>query len=509
MLALTGGEANKPVSISRISGFPKMRQYKPLSRIKQALKLSTSLELTDAKHIRRRLPLAIPPNVEPANLEAEAAAAVQPGQSLVDPARPWLTKGMLKPTGFEEYFVDGPITPADYVHDRELYDTHKLFEERIEYAIQQYCSRRKFHSDIRHIFDAFMAYGGIDSRPRQFTGGLGAQDYDGMDASEIAASRATHFVAAHVEKQDSKWVVDFAGVARGVLCSETVNHATGNPRAAGKFVTVLSNFYRYLLHRDVCPEYQGQIMEALDVCRTASIELEAAMLVSWALPDKFAKAASIVSGGMFAQLVDSTLGEDGAVSSGTGLTRAAAEADLRAAFQQLGTAEQADEDLSSTSLVITSERDVRLQIMAIEPPAALENTPLTHGTRFGKMACRELEETFEGPLHDHHELLVFWIDQETLGKCFTGMKMDVTVCENSVGCRWIERVKSANPSYYHVIANDIYEKEDDAVLPKEWYKRERTILEQGYKIQRDDPDDQELMMDESHDNTTDEALHSV
>jgi len=63
MLALTRGSENWPVSVSRISGFYKMRQYKPHSQVKESLRKSTFLEFTDSKHIRRRVPLAIKPTV--------------------------------------------------------------------------------------------------------------------------------------------------------------------------------------------------------------------------------------------------------------------------------------------------------------------------------------------------------------------------------------------------------------------------------------------------------------
>jgi len=65
MLGLTGGSENWPVSISRICGFYKMRQYKPLTQVKASLRKSTFLEFTDNKHIKRRVPLSIQPKVTP------------------------------------------------------------------------------------------------------------------------------------------------------------------------------------------------------------------------------------------------------------------------------------------------------------------------------------------------------------------------------------------------------------------------------------------------------------
>ena len=51
--------------------------------------------------------------------------------------KPWLTKGMLKETGFEEYFADAPITPAQYEENRQLYDPDNIFSARIEAAIHE------------------------------------------------------------------------------------------------------------------------------------------------------------------------------------------------------------------------------------------------------------------------------------------------------------------------------------------------------------------------------------
>lgn len=177
-----------------------------MAQVKESLRRSTFLELVDNKHIRRRSPLKVKPTVQ---------ADMMPEQPAKD--KPWLTKGMLKPTGFEANFADAPLTPAEFAVEKDLYDPEISFETRIETAIQRYRSRRKFHQGTAHIFNAFLSFGGIESSPRQFTGGISKEDLEERDASEIAAMLAQDFVSQDVINHGDKWEVDFAAVARGFL----------------------------------------------------------------------------------------------------------------------------------------------------------------------------------------------------------------------------------------------------------------------------------------------------
>ena len=60
-----------------------------------------------------------------------------------------------------------------------------------------------------------MSYGGIESGPKMF-GGSDNKDLAEMDAAEIAAVTAVHFVSEDILYTD-RWEVDFAGVAKGFL----------------------------------------------------------------------------------------------------------------------------------------------------------------------------------------------------------------------------------------------------------------------------------------------------
>ena len=85
-------------------------------------------------------------------------------------------------------------------------------------AIQRYKAKRNFDSERKDLFDKYMGYGGIDTGPKMFSGGLDAKLLADKNAAEIATMAATNFVGADKDNEgDSKFVVDFDGVVKGFL----------------------------------------------------------------------------------------------------------------------------------------------------------------------------------------------------------------------------------------------------------------------------------------------------
>lgn len=115
LLGFTGLEGTNPVSISLITGFKKMKQFRPNSAVREALRGSDVVEVVDSKHIKRRKPLSIRPSVTPRIDINRYKKQFQAAQ------QPHLTPGMLKPTGFELYATEGPISPAQYEKNLEKY----------------------------------------------------------------------------------------------------------------------------------------------------------------------------------------------------------------------------------------------------------------------------------------------------------------------------------------------------------------------------------------------------
>jgi hypothetical protein len=203
-----------------------MRAYKPKSLVVAALRKSTFLEVsTDGKSIKRKIPfqgkclldadflddpeIAYDPRVRKA---AEQTVVVQQQKKELPPG---MTKGMMKPTGFEDAYTEPLLTPAEAEEEERMYDEDKAFVERIEVAIQRFKQRRRMHAMYAHVFDKLMRFGGVESSQRM-NQGISQAEMREMDAEEIARALATHTVPwDRTEKK--KWIVDFQGVGAAFL----------------------------------------------------------------------------------------------------------------------------------------------------------------------------------------------------------------------------------------------------------------------------------------------------
>ena len=86
--------------------------------------------------------------------------------------------------------------------------------------MQRYKAKRKFSPIKLDIWTKFIKFGGIETGPRQFTGRLSKEDMEDKTAAEISQLTATDFARDDqydLESSDSKWIVDFEGVAKGFL----------------------------------------------------------------------------------------------------------------------------------------------------------------------------------------------------------------------------------------------------------------------------------------------------
>jgi len=62
---------------------------------------------------------------------------------------------------------------------------------------------------------------------------------------------------------------------------------------------LLTNFYNYILHHDVCPEYSNDILAARTICQTAAEELPKIVKVREMLPGAFNIAMSTLTKGRY------------------------------------------------------------------------------------------------------------------------------------------------------------------------------------------------------------------
>ena len=91
-------------------------------------------------------------------------------------------------------------------------------DRRIEVAIQRYSAKRNLDSARKNVFDKWMAYGGVDTGPKMFSGGLDLNTISDKTAAEIRTLTATHAVGQDKgDVGESEYMVDFEGVAKGFL----------------------------------------------------------------------------------------------------------------------------------------------------------------------------------------------------------------------------------------------------------------------------------------------------
>jgi hypothetical protein len=125
------------------------------------------------------------------------------------------SKNMMKPTGFESTYIEAPLRPEEAAEEEAMYDPDRLFDERIELAIQNFKEKRRMHEMYAHVFNKLMRFGGVESSPR--TGqGVSNQDLEGLDKAKKAELLKTHTIPDD-RADEEKWVVDFAGVAKAFL----------------------------------------------------------------------------------------------------------------------------------------------------------------------------------------------------------------------------------------------------------------------------------------------------
>ncbi|KAB5539495.1 Argonaute siRNA chaperone complex subunit Arb1-domain-containing protein [Coniochaeta sp. 2T2.1] len=201
-------------------------------------------------------------------------------------------------TGFEEGFCDPPMTPAEAEEEKnDIYSPNRPFEDRMQDALQRYRARRRMDSNRKNLFDKYLELGGIDTSPRMFQG----KKYMNMtDATndEIRGMTATDIIGGssngrfYDPREPEDWDVDFAGVVAGYF-SERIFKLAGTDLSVIKMAAdVVENLLNYILHHDVCPEYNDNIKQAKAICQESVDQITRCFRVIWEAPGDFNIACS-------------------------------------------------------------------------------------------------------------------------------------------------------------------------------------------------------------------------
>ncbi|KAI9801745.1 MAG: hypothetical protein M1825_003117 [Sarcosagium campestre] len=397
-----------------------------------------------------------------------------------------------KPSGFEENFADTPLTRAEHAEEvNDLYHRSRPFSEyvfmseheatavtkfirRIEACIQRYRARRRMDSVRKDIFDKYLALGGINTGPKMFGGGMDQRDLEERDAEEIANMAAIDHVPndkTSAGQEGSRWVVDFEGIVRCFFSCTVPDHLDiTNPEKVKTITNIVTNFLNYVLYHNVCPEYEGQVYAAREICKKAEVELVKIDQVTRLLPGKFNAACSTLYGGFYKDLYssDHEVMEDDEI---VGMSDKEAEVAIKTALAALGTEPQIDMVEKGTKIQVVSKEEIFFEVTEITLPDE-ETKQFYDGQLLGKfkplgrMQAKLWANPYAPPvdMSDDEEspesipkekVYEFWLEEDILLACFLGMKVQAVVRETNIGIQYFDLATQVNCSFFMNVENEL------------------------------------------------------
>jgi hypothetical protein len=401
--------------------------------------------------------------------------------------KPASQRGSDKPTGFEDFFADAPLTPEQHAEERELYDPGLHFIDRILVAIGRFERTRKMSPERRDILYKYLSYGNVECGPNMFQGG---QDLTKMDKSTIANILTNASITEEkrdLETETSLYAVDFLGCMKGFLSRHAARLYGFDQRdQLDRVTSTLERFMNYLLQHDVCPEYSAEILETRNFCRyDANAELWAVAEATRRLPGDFNRACSTLFGGQYAENYDGETWwgpEEIAGSVFVGLKPEEASQILH-----FGVAGAAREDVfafyleavngGKTLEVVSVEEATGLEITRVEPPTSECKEVYTRNSKHfrpvGRVYARpwknpdappedltdeerwKLEKEYEGEGEKEKEQeYVFFLESIIQEDLRVGMKLEATVRTLNCGLMYFDEFLTLYPSFDTYLANE-------------------------------------------------------
>jgi len=273
-------------------------------------------------------------------------------------------------------------------------------------------------------------------------------------------------------------------------------------------IGTLRNFFNYLLHHDVCPEYVDQVQACREICDQAVTEFWNIAQVAPLLPGTFNQACSKLFGGTFQKMNTTNEGfDDSASGSPIGITEDQAYQAFKIGFTAYATdtmmATYKTESVTQSFRILSTE-EASLEVTATALGSAdpetlpLYNSHHAHNLKpLGKLYAQtwhnptalaeDLTEDEEAELASKPSSLKeyeFWLEDEVLEKCFVGMKMEADVKELSFGVCYFDAVFGVYASFFNVLPNGLMvgwrEVEKEWLKPREERRSaEGSVVEEG------------------------------
>lgn len=243
------------------------------------------------------------------------------------------------------------------------------------------------------------------------------------------------------------------------------------------YTAIIRNFLNYILHHDVCPEYNDQIQAARRVCDQADRELWDIAQADDLLPGDFHRACAEIFGGTYQGLYVGDQDWAEGVSGGRGMKPETARNTFRIALTAQGSEETFKKYHSQSkdkSICVTSVFDTNLEVTELIPPSeeilALYKDPAAKDLKpVGKLRAKtwrnplsypddltEEEEAAEASgetgTTEHFE---FWVEEDLLQHCFVGMKLETKVHRTSFGVDYLDAITGMWCSFLRVLPNEL------------------------------------------------------
>lgn len=247
------------------------------------------------------------------------------------------------------------------------------------------------------------------------------------------------------------------------------------------------SFFRYLRFHRVCPEYDGQLAAALEICDAAEEQLPKVHAIGLALPGDFNKAASVLFGGTQAGMYTgdkswaAELGQDGMKIEEIGMREEEAKIKFGTGLAVLGSDEQFSL-YESSSMRVLSNDSACLEVIGIDLPStdtkaayAAQSTIYQYKVQLrclGKLSCKTWYnddcDEFDLPRDSgkypdgkpreagKSRSYEFWLEEDILRDCFVGMKMDANILVLSGGLSILDDVKETMCSFHVWLANELW-----------------------------------------------------
>lgn len=244
-------------------------------------------------------------------------------------------------------------------------------------------------------------------------------------------------------------------------------------------VGIIRNFFNYLLHHDVCPDYKDQVYAARTLCDKAEKELWSLSQCNAMLPGDFNKACSEIFGGMYQGMW--TANQEWMQGMDLDYDIGISPQQARKVFKY-ALAVNADDDTHETYRKQLGEKTT--EITSVKENTGFEVTEILLPTQetldfyaqpdaaglkpVGKMRAKtwiiptaaeeDLTEEEEAALAaktpeiKHYE---FWVENDVLSHCVVGMKLEATVTELSFGVSYFDALSGVHCSFYQLLPNEL------------------------------------------------------